>query len=263
MLRRRLVVMGSLATLLAQLRANEKLTFDERVEIMRGLTAEYATAKIALPRSKKPLVFNADGTWDKSAWQEATRQFGPAARLGDLVQITKLEIGAEKITFEINGGPKGGKKWYERVEVGMGGNTQPLGRGDSNAPGGTVIVLEFGKPVPAMKASEIKKLLLPVLDFEKHSATEHYVETLPPEIKQAIEEKKAIVEMDRDQVTLALGKPRSKTRETKDGYDQEDWIYGEPPGKITFVTFRGNKVYKVRDVFAGMGGSTVPKINPQ
>ena len=254
-----------LATLLlmSSWTANEKLTFDERIEIMRGLTAEYATAKIALPKTKKPLIFNADGSWDKSAWQESTKQYGPAARLGDLVQVTRIEIGTEKITFEINGGSKNGKKWYEHVEVGMGGSTSPVGRGDSNAISGTVIVLEFGKPVPALKASEIKKILLPVLDFEKHSATENYVDTLPPEIKAAISEKKAVTEMDREQVILALGKPRSKTRETKDGYDQEDWIYGEPPGKITFVTFRGNKVFKVRDVYAGMGGSTVPKLNPQ
>ena len=30
-----------------------------------------------------------------------------------------------------------------------------------------------------VKATEIKKMLAPILDFEKHSATEHYVETLP------------------------------------------------------------------------------------
>ena len=33
----------------------EKLTFDERVELVRGLMAEYATAKTFLPRSKKAL----------------------------------------------------------------------------------------------------------------------------------------------------------------------------------------------------------------
>ena len=147
-------------------------------------------------------------------------------------------------------------EWAVRYETQSANN-------DSNAPSGTNIVLAFGKPVPALKAAEIKKMLAPILDFDKHSATENYVEALPPEIKQAIEQKKAIENMDQEQVLLALGRPRTKTRETKDGYDQEDWIYGEPPGKITFVTFRGNKVYKVRDNFAGLGGSTVPKVNPQ
>ena len=243
--------------------ASDKLTLEDRIEIARGMNAEYATAKIVLPRSKKALVFNADGTWDKSAWQEAGKQLGPAARVGDLVQITKVDIDAEKIVFEINHGMKGNKKWYERIEVNAGGMSNASNQGDSNAASGTVIALHFGKPVPALKASEIKKIMAPILDFEKHSATEAYVDTLPPEIKEAITKKVAIETMDREQVMLALGKPRSKTRETKDGYDQEDWLYGEPPGKITFVTFRGNKVYKVRDVFAGMGGSTVPKVNPQ
>ena len=253
-----------LTTAVAAVSASDKLTLEDRIEISRGMNAEYATCKIVLPRSKKALVFNADGTWDKATWQEATKQFGPAARVGDLIQITKVDIDSEKIVFEINHGMKGNKKWYERIEVGMGGSTAPIGnQGDSNAASGTLIALHFGKAVPALKATEIKKILSPIFDFDKHSATEAYVESLPPEIKEAITKKTAIETMDREQVMLALGKPRSKTRETKDGFDQEDWIYGEPPGKITFVTFRGSKVYRVRDVFAGMGGSTVPKVNPQ
>jgi hypothetical protein len=240
--------------------APDKLTLEERIEISRGLTAEYATSKIVLPRSKKALVVNSDGTYDKSAWQDNSKQFGAAARVGDLIQITKVTIEADKIVFEINHGPHGNRHWYDGAEIN--GSARP-NWGDSNAPSGTSIALHFNKPVPALKALEIKKMLASVLDFDKHSATENYVEALPPEIKQAIEQKKAIENMDRDQVLLALGRPRSKTRETKDGYDQEDWIYGEPPGKITFVTFRGNKVYQVRDNFAGLGGSTVPKVNPQ
>jgi hypothetical protein len=33
----------------------------------------------------------------------------------------------------------------------------------------------------------------------------------------------------------------------------EDWVYGAPPGKITFVTFNGDKVIKVKDAYAGLG----------
>lgn len=256
-----LIVISSIATLAA----GERLTFEDRVEITRGLTAEYATCKIALPRTKKALVFRSDGTYDKTEWQNSSKELGPAARLGDLVQITKIDIGGDKITLEINHGNKSGRHWYDHIEVGGPVSTRQSGMGgDSNAIAGTVIVVQFDKAgVPAMKAEEFKKMLAPILDFDKHSATTQYVETLPPEIKKAIEEKKAVETMDREQVLLALGRPRSKTRETKDGYDQEDWIYGEPPGKITFVTFRGNKVFKVRDVYAGMGGSTVPKVVPQ
>ncbi len=45
---------------------SKKLTLDQRVEIMRGITAEYATVRAPLPRSKKPLEFDGgNGTWDK------------------------------------------------------------------------------------------------------------------------------------------------------------------------------------------------------
>jgi hypothetical protein len=68
--------------------------------------------------------------------------------------------------------------------------------------------------------------------------------------------------MTRDQVRMAMGMPRDKLRETKDGLDTEDWIYGLPPGKITFVTFANSKVIQVKDSFAGLGGATAPPLRP-
>ena len=105
-------------------------------------------------------------------------------------------------------------------------------------------------------------MLAPILDFEKRSATEQLVETLPPEVQAAVKEKRAIEGMDREQVLLALGKPRTKVRETKDGVDTEDWIYGLPPGKVTFITFANGKVSRVKDTYAGLGGETVPNQKP-
>src|SRR6202040_4473425 len=154
-------------------------------------------------------------------------------------------IEGDKILLEINHGMKGAKGgWRDHVSIGMGGggmtpvNTQQ----NSNAPSGTNIVLLFNKPVPSLKSADIKKMLAPVLDFAKETATENYVEKLPEPVQKAIKANKAIEGMDRDQVLLAIGKPRHKERDIKDGAEIEDWIYGQPPGKITFVTFNGSKV---------------------
>jgi hypothetical protein len=231
-----------------------KLTWEDRVELTRGLTAEYATVKMLLPRSKKALDFESSGTYDKKQWTEIARESGPAARTGDLVQVTKVDIEDDKLVLQINGGFKGGRKWYSGVQIGMGGNTAPVSNtNDSNAPGGTSIAILFHKPLEPMKAQEIKKMLSSVLDFEKRSATQVYSESLPPETQQAIKEKRVMVGMDREQVVMAVGRPQHKSRETKDGIDVEDWVYGTPPGKITFVTFSGDKVIKVKDSYAGLG----------
>jgi len=231
-----------------------KLTFDDRVELTRGLTAEYATVKQLLPRSKKPLAINADGTVDKKAWQEASHKNGPAARVGDLVQITKINIEDDRIELEINHGMRNGPKWYQRVEVGMGTQTAPIAQGDSNAPAGTNLVLMFNKPLSSgITSADIKKMLAPVLDFEKRSATQLYAESLPPAVQKAIKEKKVLEGMNREQVLLALGRPQHKSRETRDGMELEDWVFGTPPGKIVFVTFNGDKVVKVKEDYAGLG----------
>ena len=60
----------------------KKLSQDQRVELVRGLSSEYATAKIILPRSRKALPFEENGTWDKKTvggcgpqrWSSRTRR---------------------------------------------------------------------------------------------------------------------------------------------------------------------------------------------
>jgi hypothetical protein len=230
-----------------------KLTFDDQVELIRGLTAEHAKVKTYLPRSKKPLDYDFKGTWDKQAWLSAGEKLGPAARVGDDVQITKVTLENDKIILEINGGIKSGGHWYDHVQVGMGGNTNPVSSGGGTPSTGTYIAILFHKPLEPIKSSEIKKMLSPIFDFDKRSATEVYADTLPPEIKAAIAAKRAEPGMDRDQVVMALGRPVRKMRETVDDVEAEDWIFGTPPGKITFVTFNGNKCVKVKETYAGLG----------
>jgi hypothetical protein len=241
-------------SLLPSLAPAEKLTFEERVELTRGLMAEYGAVKVLLPRSKKALDFDANGNFDKGQWSAIAKESGPAARVGDMVQVTKVELESDRIVLEINGGFKGGRKWYQGVQVSANGNAPtPISRNDSNAPGGTSIAILFHKPLEPMKASEIKKMLAPVIDFEKHSVTEIYSETLPPETQKAIREKRAMEGMNHEQVVMAMGKPVHKSREVKDGLELEDWVYGQAPGKITFVTFKGDKVIKVKEAYAGLG----------
>jgi hypothetical protein len=252
----RAIALASLLSLLPSLSvAADKLTFEDRVELTRGLMAEYGTVKVLLPRSKKALEIETNGTYDKKAWSEVAKESGPAARTGDLVQITKIDLDSDKIILQINGGYKGGRKWYQGVQVGVnGGQTRPVSQNsDANAPGGTSIAILFHKPLEPIKAAEVKKMLAPILDFEKHTVTEIYTETLPPEVQKAIKDKKVLEGMTHEQVVLAMGRPAHKSRETKDGIDLEDWVYGQAPGKITFVTFKGDKVLKVKEAYAGLG----------
>jgi len=267
--RRILIAAFLVAALLPALRAgvihpSDKLTEDEKIALVRDLSSEYAKVKGNLPRSHKALEFNTDGTWNLKQWQEAQKENGLVARLGDKVQITKVTLDGDKMLLDINGGLKGAKgSWRNHVQVsgGVGMVQQPMTTGPASY--GTTIELDFHKPMESLTSDDVKGYLSPIFDFDKHSATKLYTETLSPEMQKAVTEKRAMVGMDREQVTIAIGHPDHKYRETKDGLDMEDWIYGAPPGKITFVTFEGSKVVKVKDQYAGLGvQAAAPQVVP-
>ena len=243
----------------------DKLSFDERMEIERGMDAEFATMKASLPRSKKPLVIKSDGTYDKADWDEIMRDDGPSARVGDQVQITAVHIEPTKIVFEINGGTKGHGHWYDHVQMGsnVGGMQQPQSRTQQANAKGTFVALVFPGAVPAVTSVQLRQMLSTVFDFDPHSATQQYVERLPEPIQKAIKEQKAIEGMDHDQVLLAMGKPHNKSRENdSQGNELEDWIYGEPPGKVVFVRFSDGKVTRITESYANIGGTTAPPLPP-
>lgn len=253
---RRLALVLIVAMASARLYADsKKLTEDQRIEILRGLNSEYAKIKVPLPRSKSALEVTTSGTRDEAKWTAAEKEYGPAGRVGDLIQVTRVDIGKDRIVLDLNGGIKGGRRFLDHVQIGMGTQTTPINGAPTNAPGGTSVALIFGGPIGEVTSAEIKKMLQPILDFEKESVTANYVDTLPEPIKEAVKAKKAIEGMNHDQVLLAVGKPVHKSRETKEGTEYEDWIYGEPPGRVTFVTFTGDKVIKVKETYAGLGGS--------
>ena len=83
----RAVVVIAVLTVLPPLSFGAKLALEDRVELTRGLVAEYATVKVLLPRSKKPLEFESKGTYDKKAWSEIAKGSGPAARSGDSCRL--------------------------------------------------------------------------------------------------------------------------------------------------------------------------------
>lgn len=237
--------------------AAAKVSPERKIELIRDFTAEMGTVQMMLPRSKKSLDVLPDGTYDTSEWAAAMQEYGVAARLGDMIQITGVQVTDKRLVLTINHGLKGGRKWWHRIQVSGGGGQRndDLGRlAQTNAPGGTEIALFFEDGLPDKTTEEFKALLKNVLDFEIRSATEQYMDTIEPKFKKAIEENEVIAGMDKEMVLLAKNRPDNKYRETKDGVDKEDWIYGKPPGDIVFVTFEDGKVVDIKYTYASLGG---------
>ncbi len=234
----------------------ERLTSAQRAELIRELSAEYGTAKVLIPRSKKALPLRPTGQYDRERWREAMQKFGPAARMGDLLQITAVTFDDKRLVLQINYGISGGRRWWHRIQVaGASSRGTTLGANQvTHAPGGTKLALVFPGPVPARSASEIKEMLKPVLDFEQRTATELYLDTIDVKYREAIERNDVIEGMDKEMVILSKGLPDKKVRDFKDGLETEDWIYGKPPGEIVFVTFMDGDVIRIKEAHAAIGG---------
>jgi len=237
-----LATLGFVPTLAAKKGLNET----SRIEIIRGISSEIVVAKIALPRGKHGLYLNSQGKIDEQKLATEMKQNGAAIRAGMPVEITKVMFKPDELVFEINHGGRSGKKWYQHIEVGMGGTTSPVGGNEAPVLAyGSYIDLTLPLGAPALTADQVKKMLAPVLDFERHAPTVLYSPSLPPKTKAAIQKHEILVGMDRDAVLSSKGPPDRKVRETRDGDEQEDWIYGAPPHSL-FVTFSGDTVIKVK-----------------
>ena len=211
---------------------------DARIALIRALGQEIAVCKVALPRGKRGVIVDAQGQLDQDKAQEETRSHGMAVNSGTPVQITKMEFKSDRMKLELNGGGKKGKKWYERIQIGgRGSSSTPISTQTSTMAYGSSITLMFPGKVETVTPEQAKKLLAGVLDFERHSPTVLYSPHVPPEIKEAIKNHQVIVGMDRDAVLSSKGPPDRKIRESRDGVEQEDWIYGLPP-KVLFRHIR-------------------------
>jgi hypothetical protein len=238
--------MLTVVTLTASLPARESISESSRISLIRGLSSEIAVSKVTLPRGKHGLYLDSRGKIDEKKAAAEMKENGAAVRPGMPVEITRLTFKPDRIVFEINHGGKSGRKWYQRIEIGVGGATNPIT--PDNGPVlayGSWVSLTFPDKVPDLTVEQVKKMLGPVLDFDRHSPTVLYAPSVPPKVKAAIEKHEVLVGMDRDAVLSSKGPPDRKVREVRDGDEQEDWIYGTPP-HVLFVTFSGDNVIAVR-----------------
>ncbi len=236
---------------------NTTLQETSKLALIRYVSGEFAKAVKPLPAGKEGFHLSVGKPLETEMLDRAVATHGPAVNTGDNVQITKLEFRAHDIIVDVNGGGRGKRHWRDHLQIGLGGPPMPTVRStssqDQGPPGiqpgaGSTLFLEFNKPLPDLTPDELKQLLSPFLNFSKErSAAVQWFDTLPPEMKKAIQDRRPVVGMDREELVAAIGKPDHKVRERdSEGNDIEDWIYGQPPSKTVFVRFRGDRVTSIK-----------------
>jgi hypothetical protein len=194
-----------------------KLQERSKLDLIRYVSGEFAKAAKSLPAGKEGFLQFADKPLNQELLDRAVATHGAAVRAGDNAQITKLEFRDHTIVVDVNGGGRGKKRFLDRLQIDMGG--VPTARATSDVqqdagpagiqPGaGSTLFLEFNKEIPDLTPDELKQMLSPFLDFARQrSASLHWIDTLPADVRKAIQDRVPKVGMDREMVVAAIGKP--------------------------------------------------------
>ena len=225
-----------------------RISKQTRLELAHIFNAELVYVRTPFPMGKEGLrIKNGVVSPSGPELQQKLVMWGPAAKPGDAARISEVVFKENFIHIEINGGPVKKQKWYERISVGgADGSSAPLAPSDSNANArGSFVDIYFDNYVPEMTGKDLKDILRPVLDFEAKSREEAYLETVPPKVKDAIQNHQVLVGMNHEMVTYSKGRPPKKVREHDGETEYEEWIYGDPPQDVEFVRFVGDEVVRL------------------
>jgi hypothetical protein len=219
---------------------------EARFDIIRTVLADQAAARIPLPFGTEGVDLTDAGQIDQQKLQREIQKNGQSVEAGKVVTVTDVSFDDNRIVIELDGGGKNKKSIFDRIQVGVGtdSSTVPVQRDDKIAKAkGSKIVLRFAKKVPPdLKPEQLRQLLDPVLDFNKHSFMKTGIEALPPEFQEAVKAKEARIGMDKSTVIMALGRPDKKFYEN----GTEQWMYAQRGMRRLFVTFENNVVVQVK-----------------
>ena len=223
-----------------------RMTVRGRRELVRDLEAEQGFAHRVLPLGAI-VTLNANGSMTPSSEEYKLMIYkkGESAGAGDRVVVTGLEVKADRILIDLNGGPYVKHRFLRHVQIGVGG-AQVTPQDDGAKPTGCRVTLVFEGGVPEVTAPEVKALLEPVVDFGVKTGAQAYAETLPVPVKEAIQSHEVLVGMNHRMVIAALGQPETKIREGAQEGKYEEWIYGRQPQTVRFVRFVGDRVSLVK-----------------
>jgi hypothetical protein len=230
------------------------LTEQHRLELIRTFNSDLVYIRTPFPMGKTGLTLkNGKVSPSGDLLQRQLALWGPSVKPGDRAIITRMDMKNDRIHFEINGGPVKKEKWYQHLQVGVGGGEVSPGGGQDpiNNPRGSYVDLVFDHHVPDLTVEQVKELLWPVFDFDSKSSLEAYLESVPPKVKEAIQNHHVLVGMNREMVIYAKGHPEKKIREKDGEIEYEDWIYGEPPQDVDFIRVVGDQVIRVETMKVG------------
>ena len=250
MLYRRFWVLSAIFCACLSAPAFAQISHSARLDIIRTVLADQAAARMGLPLGTDGVELSDTGQINQEKLTREIQKNGQSIQPGQVVTITDLTFDDRQITVVLDGGGKNKKSILDRIQVGVGtGNTGTVPVRDDPALNakGSKVVLHFAKKVPPeLTPDQLRQLLDPVLDFNKHTFAKTGIDALPPEFQEAVKNKEAKIGMDRATVLLALGRPNQRFRDDPSDPSSEQWMYTLRGLRHIFVKFENNIVVQVK-----------------
>src|SRR6185312_16372608 len=139
---------------------------ETKLALVRLLSSEFVWTRKPLPMGEGGIAIlpNGDLSPNGDDLNRAVMAKGQAAKQGERVQITNVTLKGSEILLEINGGGKKKTKWYDHLQVGLGGTTAQTPQ-NTEIPKGSYLAIEYKGYIPEMTLEELKARIAPVFDF--------------------------------------------------------------------------------------------------
>jgi hypothetical protein len=216
------------------------LARESEARLRKLLLDRQVTAKVAFPATESGIELFIDGRWDMKRVQESIADKGIGVEQAATASITDIKLKSKSIEIHLDGG--GAVQVLAAASV-----TDNKDKSDK-ARRGSRINLRFDRQLTTddVQALELLSYLEPLVDPSLiRQELQH--PPLPSESAAGIKHGPTVRGMAMNEVVAALGLPRFKHVETRDGQRIAKWHYDLPGNRVRVITFQDGNVLTVEE----------------
>lgn len=245
-----LIVVSTMApTVRAELSSEEKRSCEQQ---MNGfLLHKRLVSRATFPAYKYGIDLHIDGRIEQGMATRYIKEYGVGVEVDEAATVTAVKIKDKHIEVHLNGGGFGS---LADALISPTKKENMRHSPNAKAPGGSRINLRFDRAITPQDCADLETVaayLDPLVDasaLKQQAARSHVLAALSPEFKDAAQQRRIVVGMDKATVFAILGEPKAKNVDISGATPVEKWQYELEGLKTLVLTFGEGKVAKIDEL---------------